>query len=327
MRALTVREFGKPESIELLELPNPTPKSDEVLIDVQASSINYPDLMVIDGTYQALPKLPFTPGIEVAGRVAAVGNRSSKFRIDDRVLALVPHGGHAEKVIATEHQIYALPDEVTYIDAAAFSVVYATAWIGLMHRAGLRASDTVLITGAGGGVGSAGVDLANAYGANTVIALARDNDRADLARSLGAHHVLTSTPSTLRDDIMHITDGQGVDITLESVGGDVLKQVIRATGWEGNIVITGFASGSQPEIKPGHILVKNISVHGFQLTDYRDRRPQLLGRAFHEMLPMVSNKTLVPPIANIHSLEDSIAAFNRFRAGGLRGKVIISMVD
>jgi hypothetical protein len=178
-----------------------------------------------------------------------------------------------------------LPDTMSYEEAAAFGLVYLTAYFGLVRRGQLAAGEWVLITAAGGGVGSAGVQLAKAYGAR-VIALARSDAKAELARRQGADVVLRSTPATLRDDLRAATDGHGVDVVLESLGGDYLTQAIRATAWEGRIVVVGFASGGQNPIKPGHLLVKNISVAGLQGSDYRDRTPHLMRSAMAEMFAL-----------------------------------------
>jgi NADPH:quinone reductase len=322
VKAALVKEFGPPSALVIDEVPDPVPGPGEVLVDVAAASVNFPDLLVVDGSYQNLPDRPFSPGKDAAGRVTAVGAGVEKFRVGDRVLAMVEFGAYAERLVAPEAQVFHLPDDLDFVRAASFGLVYSTAWFGLVHRAGMAAGDIVLVTGAGGGVGSAGVQLAKAKGA-TVIALVRDENRAELARRHGADHVLVSDPSSLRDELMSLTDGHGVDVTLESLGGDVLSQVIRSTAWEGRIVVTGFASGGQNPIKPGHLLVKNISVMGLQSSDYRDRAPELMRSSMDEMLAMVQDGTLDPPVDRTYPLDEAAVALQHAQNGKVRGKLVI----
>ncbi|WMY78901.1 NADPH:quinone oxidoreductase family protein [Citricoccus sp. I39-566] len=322
MKAALVKEFGPPSSVVFGEAEDPTPGPDEVVIDVVATSVNFPDLLVVEGTYQNLPERPFSPGKEAAGRIASIGANVSGFTVGDRVLALVEYGTYAEKVVSPASQVIGLPDGVDFVRAASFGLIYTTAWAGLVRRGGITSSDVVLVTGAGGGVGSAGVDLAKAHGA-TIIALAKDEERANLALSQGADHALTSLPETLRDDVLALTEGHGVDLTLESLGGDYLSQIIRCTAWEGRVVITGFASGGQNPIKPGHLLVKNISVMGLQASDYRDRTPDLVQSSTVEMLEMVARGVLNPPVDRTYPLAEAAAALQHVKNGKVRGKIVM----
>jgi NADPH2:quinone reductase len=322
VRAALVKEFGPPSSLVVEEVEDPVPGPGEVVIGVAAASVNFPDILVVDGSYQVLPALPFSPGKEAAGKVLSIGEGVTRVRPGDRVLTLVEFGGYAEQLKVHEDLVIPLPDTVGFAEAAAFGLVYNTAWFGLARRAGLAAGDTVLVTGAGGGVGSAGVQLAKALGA-TVIALARDEDRAELARKQGADHVLTSDPRRLRDDLMELTGGRGVDITLETLGGDILTQVIRATAWEGRVVIVGFASGEQVPIKPGHLLVKNISLIGLQASDYRDRMPDEMRSAMQEMLDMLAAGKLDPQVDRMYELDQAAAALQHVSDGKVRGKIVI----
>lgn len=324
MRAVLVKEFGPPASALVVEeIPDLVPGPGEVVIEVAAVSVNFPDILVVEGTYQNLPDRPFSPGKEAAGRVVAVGDGVDRLSVGDRVLALVEYGGYAEQLRVPEELVTELPDTMPYHDAAAFGLVYSTAYFGLLRRGQLHVGETVLITGAGGGVGSAGVQVAKAYGA-TVIALAQDEERAELARSQGADHVLTSTPDTLRDDVHALTGGRGVDVTLEMLGGDVLSQVIRCTAWEGRIVIVGFASGGQNPIKPGHVLVKSISIIGLQSSDYRDRMPALMRSTMAEMFTLHAAGKLSPTIDTTFPLEKTADALQYVKDGRVRGKVVIT---
>ncbi|WP_445283787.1 NADPH:quinone oxidoreductase family protein [Streptomyces sp. DSM 118148] len=323
MRAALVKEFGPPSSLVVEEIDDLAPRPGEVVIEVGAVSINFPDILVVEGTYQNLPERPFSPGKEAAGRVIAVGEGVERIGVGQRVLALVEYGGYAEQLRVPEELVMELPDQMTYEEAAASGLVYSTAHFGLLRRGRLKPGETVLVTGAGGGVGSAGVQLAKAWGAR-VIALAQDDAKAELARTQGADVVLTSTPQTLRDDLLAATDGKGVDVVLEMLGGDFLTQIVRATAWEGRIVVVGFASGGQNPIKPGHLLVKNISMVGLQSSDYRDRTPELMRSTMAEIFDLFVQGKVNAAVDTTFPLEKAADALQYVKDGKVKGKVVIT---
>lgn len=322
MRAALVQEFGPPETLVTGELADPVAGPGEVLVEVAAAGVNFPDVLVVAGSYQILPERPFSPGKEIAGTVRAVGEGVDRLAVGDRVLAQIEHGGYAELVAVPEPQVVALPDAVPFVDAAAFGLGAITAHFALVRRAGLRPGETVLVTGAGGGVGSAGVQLAKALGA-TVIAVAQDEERAALARAQGADSVVTAGP-TLRDEVLALTEGRGADVVLELVGGEVFAQSLRCTAWEGRLVVIGFASGDLPTIKAGHVLVKNIAVLGLQVSDYRDREPESVRAAIEHLLQLYVDGRLTVPVARTYPLEQAGAALEAVRAGSVAGKVVLT---
>lgn len=323
MRVAHVREFGPPSALMIEDAPDPVAGPGEVVIEIGAVSVNFPDILVVEGTYQNLPERPFSPGKEAAGRVIAIGDSVTRVTPGDRVLALVEYGGYAERLLVSEDLVMPIPDSMPYADAAAFGLVYATAHFGLFRRGRLAEGETVLITGSNGGVGSAAIQLAKANGAR-VIALSSSDSSAQFVRSLGADIVLTSTPATLRDDVLAATDGTGADVVLEMLGGDYLTQSIRATAWEGRIVIVGFASGGQNPITPGHLLVKNISVIGLQSSDYRDRMPELMRTTMAQMLELWERGVLRAPVESVFPLERAGDALQYVKDRGVRGKVVIA---
>ncbi|BCJ68005.1 NADPH:quinone oxidoreductase family protein [Polymorphospora rubra] len=323
MRAVLVKEFGPPSSLVVEDAPDLVPGPGEVVIEVGAVSVNFPDILVVEGTYQNLPARPFSPGKEAAGRVKAVGEGVERIRIGQRVLALVEFGGYAEQLCVPEELVMELPDAISYESAAASGLVYSTAYFGLLRRGQMKPGETVLVTGAGGGVGSAGVQLAKAYGAR-VIALAQDAAKAELARQQGADVVLTSTPQTLRDELLAATDGKGVDVVLEMLGGDFLTQIIRATAWEGRIVIVGFASGGQNPIKPGHVLVKSISIVGLQSSDYRDRMPDLMRSTMAEVFQLFVGGKVDAAVDTTFPLQKAGDALQYVKDGRVKGKVVLT---
>jgi NADPH2:quinone reductase len=321
MRAALVEDFGPPKSLVTGELPDPVAGEGEVLIEVAAAGVNFPDILVVAGSYQILPERPFSPGKEVAGTVRAVGAGVDTFAVGDRVLAQVEHGGYAELVAVPEPQVVALPDGVPFTDAAAFGLGTITAHFALVRRAQLQAGEVVLVTGAGGGVGSAGVQIAKALGA-TVIAVAQDETRAALAKEQGADHVLLAG-GALKDEVFALTGGHGADVVLEMVGGDVFAQALRATAWQGRLVVIGFASGDLPVVKAGHILVKNLAVMGLQVSDYRDREPESVRQAIEHMLELYLEGRLTVPVARTYPLEGAGEALEAVRSGAVTGKVVL----
>ncbi|RZU32373.1 NADPH:quinone oxidoreductase family protein [Blastococcus saxobsidens] len=323
MRAALVQEFGPPETLVAGELADPVAGPGEVLVEVAAAGVNFPDILVVAGEYQILPERPFSPGKEIAGTVRAVGSGVAGFAVGDRVLAQIEHGGYAELVTVPEPQIVALPDEVPFVDAAAFGLGAITAHFALVRRAGLRPGETVLVTGAGGGVGSAGVQIAKALGA-TVVAVAQDEERAALARSQGADSVVLAGPS-MRDEVLALTEGHGADVVLELVGGEVFAQSLRCTAWEGRLVVIGFASGDLPTIKAGHVLVKNLAVLGLQVSDYRDREPESVRAAIEHLLQLYVAGRLTVPVARTYPLEQAGAALEAVRSGSVAGKVVLTV--
>ncbi|MBC7633779.1 NADPH:quinone oxidoreductase family protein [Aeromicrobium sp.] len=322
MRAALVKNFGPPSSLVIQEVDDLLADAGEVVIEVAAVSINYPDILVVEGTYQNMPERPFSPGKEAAGRVLAVGTGVERVTVGQRVLVLVEFGAYAEQIVVPEDLVIDLPDSIGYVDAAALGLVASTAHFGLLRRGQLQPGENVLITGAGGGVGSAGVQIAKASGAR-VIALAQDEAKGEVARQQGADVVLTSTADTLRDDLLEVTDGNGVDVVLDMLGGDFLTQIIRATAWEGRIVIVGFAAGGQNPIKPGHLLVKNIAVLGLQSSDYRDRNPALMRSTMREVFDMVEAGQLASTVDTTFPLEKAGDALQYVKDGRVKGKVVV----
>lgn len=322
MRAALVREFGPISGLVVEDVADLTPGPGEVVVEVAAFSINYPDILYVEGTYQTLPDLPFSPGKDAAGRVLAVGEGVERLQVGQRVLALVEYGAYAEQLLVPEDLVVEVPEQVSFESAAASGLVFYTAQLGLMQRGQLKAGETVLVTGVGGGVGSAAVQLAKAHGAR-VVALTHDERRAGLARSLGADVALTSSPETLREDVLNATDGGGVDVVLDVLGGEYLAQIVRATAWEGRIVLAGFAAGGPAPIKPGHLLVRNISAVGLGSSDYRDRNPQQMRATMAEVLELFGAGTLNATIDTVFTLDEVGRALQYVKDGGVQGKVVV----
>lgn len=326
MRAILIREHGDPDVLVIEDVPTPTIAEHEVLINAHAIGINYPDLLVISGQYQILPPRPFSPGKDAAGIVVAVGSSVTSLRQGDRVVVHVEHGAYAEQVVAPEANCSLLPATMPFTDAAAIGLVYQTAHFALVERAQFRPGETVLVNAAGGGVGLAAVQLVKAMGGK-VLAGVRQEEHVRLALASGADHIVDLSGGELRESIRRqvyaVTDGKGVDIVLDPLGGDVFDGCLRAMAWRGRAVVIGFAAGRIPSIKANYLLLKNISVSGLQWSDYRDRDPAWVMRVQNEIFQLYEEGSLRPSIMQSFPLEDAIGALNLIKAGKVNGKVVL----
>jgi NADPH2:quinone reductase len=286
MRAVLVREFGPPERASVAECPDPAPGADEAVVEIRAVPVNYVDLLVIGGTYQFAPKLPFIPGKGPAGVVRATGANVTTLTPGDRVLSMAEYGGYAERVAVRADHCYRLPDSMSFEDAASISLAYDTAWFALRERGRLQPGETVLVLGASGAVGRAGVQLAKAMGA-TVLAAGASPAKFDLLREAGADAIVDLSQPDLRESLRaqvhEATGGHGADVVLDPLGGDVFDAALRALAWRGRLVVIGFAAGRIPTIKANYLLLKNIEISGLQISDYRKRDPAKLAVCFAEI--------------------------------------------
>ena len=328
MKAIVCREFGPPEALRLEDWPDPGPGPGQLAIAARAIGVNFPDLLVVSGRYQLLPPRPFVPGKELAGIVTAVGPGVAGFAQGDRVLAQVEHGAFAEAAVASAAQCFPVPADVSFADAAAMGVVYQTAHFALLERGRYRAGETVLVTGAGGGVGMACLQLAKAKGATVLAGVSRP-ERASLARASGADAIIDlgrpDLRDSLREQVRAATGGRMVDIVLDPVGGDVFDAALRALAWCGRLVVIGFAAGRIPEVKANYLLVKNIAVVGLQWSDYRDRRAAEVRAAQAELFALREQGALRPHITASVPLAQCAHALARLAAGEVLGKIVLTV--
>jgi NADPH2:quinone reductase len=327
MKALVVKQFGALDALAIEERPAPGPGAGEVLVDVRAAGVNFPDLLVIGGTYQHLPPLPFIPGKECAGVVKAVGSCVTLVKPGDRVMVQIEHGAFAQQVVAQQINCHAIPDSMDFPSAAALGLTYMTAHFALVERAGLKPGEVVLVTGAAGGVGLATVQIAKALGA-TVLAAVSSPDKAAVARASGADHIIdVSVPdlkNKLREQVFAAVGKRGADVILDNVGGDIFDAALRAIAWSGRMLVIGFTSGRIPEIKAGLILVKNISVIGMQISDYRDRQPEKFRAVRQQLLDMCSAGKLKPHVMATFPLERYAEALALVKDRKVIGKVVLT---
>jgi NADPH:quinone reductase len=326
MRAVIVREFGPVESHRLGELPDPSTRAGEVVVSIQATAVNFVDLLMVTGRYQFLPERPFSPGKLPVGFVSAVGTDVTGLGIGDRVLTLAEHGGYAQKVCVPAAQCFKLPATISSVDAAAMSLVYDTSWFALRERARLKAGDVVLVLGGSGGVGLATIQLAKAMGARVLAGISTP-DKADLALDAGANDIVALSEPDLRDSlraqVYAKNGGNGVDIVIDPIGGDAFDAALRALAWRGRLIVVGFASGRIPTIKANYLLLKNIEVSGIQISDYRKRTPDLMAQCLQEIFAMFEAGKLKPSPTITYPLERFTKAMQDVRDRHVRGRAVL----
>ena len=327
MRAVWVREHGTPESVRIEEVPTPAIGDEQVLIEVKAIGVNYPDFLVIGGSYQILPPRPFSPGKDAAGIVRAVGRNARHCKPGDRVAVHLEYGAYAEQVAAKDAVCHVIPEAMSFEEAAAMGLVYQTAHFGLVERGLFQRGETVLVNGAAGGVGLAAVQIAKGLGA-TVLAGVNDEAHAAMARESGADHVIDLARPDLRESlraqVYAVTGGRGADVILDPLGGAVFEASLRALAWRGRMVVIGFAAGGIPELKVNYLLVKNISVSGLQWSDYRERTPEWVRRVQTELFGLYASGAIRPRVMRSFPLEHFAEALALVKSGSVTGKVVLT---
>lgn len=323
MQAWRVHELGEPEQVMVLEeVDAPAAGQGETVVRVAAAGLNFPDLLVCRGEYQERPPLPFTPGLEVAGRV--VGGPRDGERV--AAIAALPAGGLAELVVVADADIYEVPPQMPDAKAAVLLGTYLTSHVGLHRRAGLRAGETVLVHAGAGGVGSAAIQLAKAANAQ-VIATAGGPRKTAVCRDLGADVVVDYDAKDFVEVVKQVTGGRGADVVYDPVGGDVFDRSRRCVAFEGRIVVVGFAGGRIAEAPTNHALVKNYSVVGLHLGLYRTRDPQVLREAYAELVRLWGRGLVDPFVGSERSMHDVPAALRSLGDRGTTGKVVIRVDD
>jgi len=328
MRAIVVRDFGGIENANLSDMPTPQPKAGEVMIEVHAVSVNFVDLVMMSGTYQFKPTLPFIPGKLPVGVVEAVGDGVKNFKPGDRALVMAESGGFAEFAAMPESQCVKIPASLPFEEAAAMALVYDTAYFALEDRGRIAPGETVLVLGATGGVGLAAIQLAKAMGGRVFAAVAT-KDKEGIVREAGADEIIDlSTPDlkeSLRAQVFALTNKKGVDIIVDMLGGDIFDAAVRALAWCGRLIVIGFASGRIPSLKMNYVLVKNIEVSGMQVSDYRKRKPQDMQAAFADIYRLLAEGKLKPLPTKAYPLEQFAEALHDIQDRKVRGRIVLKM--
>jgi NADPH2:quinone reductase len=321
MRAIVCRAWGEVESLTLDDVPAPTPGEGEVLIDVRATAVNYADSLLVAGRYQTKPPLPFSPGLETAGVVAACGTGVTRFSPGDRVMAILPYGGLAERAVAPEAETFAIPEGMSFEEAGAFPIAYISSHVAIRWQGRLEPGEIMLVLGAAGGVGLTAVEIGKAMGAR-VIAGASTAEKLAVARDHGADDGINYTTEDLTERVMALTGGKGADVCFDPVGGELFDAALSALGWGGRIVLVGFVGGV-PQIPANRLLVKHRAALGSSLRYFRWHAPDKLQRSVEELRRWYDVGKLRPLITHRLPLARTVEAIRLLTDRKAHGKVVV----
>lgn len=324
MKAVLCKAFGPADTLVIEDTSSPHIKKNEVLLDVHAAGINFPDTLIIEGKYQFKPPFPFSPGGEAAGVISAVGENVSHLNVGDRVMALTGWGSCAEQIAVPAYNILPMPDAMDFTTAAAFSMTYGTAMHALKQRGALQAGETLLVLGASGGVGLAAIEIGKAMGAR-VIAAASSAEKLEVARQAGADELINYQDEDVRERLKTLTKGQGVDVIIDPVGGDLFETVFRSIAWNGRMLVIGFASGTIPSLPVNLALLKGAAVIGVFWGSFAQRQPQDNVANFEQLFAWYAEGKLKPLVSQTFALEDTAQAINTLAARKAVGKLVIKV--
>lgn len=324
MKAVVCRSFGPPENLVLEEVADPAVGVGQVLIDVHAAGLNFPDTLQIAGKYQFQPPFPFTPGAEVSGVVAKVGEGVVSCKLGDRVLAICGIGGMAERVVAPAAGVELIPDSMELTTAAGFGLTYGTSYHALRQRANLQAGETLLVLWSAGGVGLAAVEIGKALGAR-VIAAASTDEKLELAKEHGADELINYGSDSLKDRMKELTKGKGADVIYDPVGGDLFDQAARCIGWKGRLLVVGFASGTIPKYPTNLALLKGCQLVGVFWGEFHQREPAVSHQNNRELFELFEQGKLRPVISRTFALDRYADALNCFIQRQAVGKIVLQV--
>ncbi|HJV69740.1 NADPH:quinone oxidoreductase family protein [Ideonella sp.] len=311
-----------PQDLVWRELPTPEPKPDEVRIAIRAASINFPDLLTVQGKYQVRPEMPFVPGSEFAGTVDAVGSGVTHLKRGDPVAAIGSSGGFGTHACVKAAHAIPLPPGFRLEDAAAFAFTYGTSHHALIDRGQLKAGETVLVLGAAGGVGTAAVQIAKAAGAK-VIAAASTDEKCEACRAIGADATVNYGRENLRDALKTLTAGQGADVIYDPVGGDLAEPAFRSIAWRGRYLVVGFAAGGIPALPFNLPLLKGASVVGVFWGDFVRREPAANARILGELARWYAEGKIKPVIDTVLPMSELPTAYRRMAERAIKGKLVL----
>lgn len=321
MKAILCTEWGGPDRLQLAELPLPQPRAGEVRLRVLAAGVNFPDALIIQKKYQVQPTLPFVPGTEVAGVVDAVGE-VVRMTPGTRVVAFVGIGGFAEYVCVKAALTLPLPHEVSDEVAAAFTMIYATSHHALFDRGQLQPRETLLVLGAAGGVGLAAVELGKLVGAR-VIAAASSEEKLGACRTAGADEVINYSTQDLRETIKAMSDGRGIDVVYDPVGGSYAEPALRSLAWRGRFLVVGFAAGAIPSIRLNLLLLKEASLVGVYWGEFAKREPARNAKMIGELMSWLVQGKLRPHVSQVYPLSETPKAIDDLLQRRAIGKLVI----
>ncbi len=321
MKALLCTELGSSDSLSVVSVPDPEPAAGEVVVELHAAGLNFPDTLAIAGEYQIRAELPFIPGGEAAGVISALGPGVSDWKVGDRVMVHGFQGAFAEKICKRGEELLALPDEMDFVTGAGFVTAYGTSFYALKQRANLQPGETLLVLGAAGGVGLAAVDIGAAMGAK-VIAAASSDEKLELASRMGAQQRINYTTESLKDRVKELTAGRGADVVYDPVGGDFSEQALRATAWDGRFLVIGFAAGDIPRIPLNLCLLKSNSIVGVFFGAWMQRDPAGFRANIDELCSLYVEGKLKPLTTQTYALTDYVEAFATLTERRAKGKIV-----
>jgi NADPH2:quinone reductase len=316
------KEFGPPRSLVVESVDDPVAGAGQVVVDVRAAGVNFPDVLIIQNLYQLKPALPFSPGSEVAGVVSSVGPGVEHPAVGDRVIVITGYGGFAERIVAPAGAALPVPEGMDLVTASGFVMAYGTSYHALHDRAHLRPGETLLVLGAAGGVGLAAVELGAAMGA-VVIAAASSPDKLAVCREHGAAVTIDYTTENLRDRLREVTTGNGVDVVYDPVGGDLSEAALRSMAWGGRFLVVGFAAGTIPRIPLNLPLLKGSSVVGVFWGAFTMRQPEEYRRQLAELAELWRDGKLHPLVSRTYPLEQAADALEDLAARRATGKIVL----
>lgn len=325
MKAIVCEAYGPPSALRVVERPSPSPGPKQVVISVHAASVNFPDALIIEGKYQFKPEPPFSPGGEVAGVVKEVGADVKHLKPGDKVAAVIGWGGYAQEAMADADGVVPLPASLAGADletAACLLMTYGTSLHALRDRARLQAGETLLVLGAGGGVGLAAVELGKLLGAR-VIAAASSADKLEAARRHGADEGIDYSREDLREKIKTLTGGRGVDVVYDPVGGDFAEPALRSTGWNGRYLVVGFAAGAIPKIPLNLPLLKGTAIVGVFWGEFVRREPERNAEHIRQLFQWLAEGKIRPLISARYALSNAPHALEDIQTRKVIGKIVI----
>lgn len=324
MKAVLCKEFGPASNLVLEETTDPVARKSEVVIDIHAAGVNFPDTLIIEGKYQLKPPFPFSPGGEAAGVIASVGENVKHLKPGDRVMALTGFGSFAEKIAVDGMRVLPMPQDMDYVTAAGFSMTYGTSMHALKQRGELQPGETLLVLGASGGVGLAAVEIGKAMGAR-VIAAASSAEKLEVAKNAGADELINYSEESLKDRVKELTGGKGADVIYDPVGGDLFDQAVRSINWKGRLLVIGFASGRIPEFPVNLALLKGSSIVGVFWGSFAAREPQANLENFQQLFKWHSEGKLKPLVSQTYELDQYEQALDILSSRKAVGKVVVKV--
>ncbi len=321
MRALICREWGDLDQLELAEVEPPVPSATQILIDVEATAVNYADAIMVAGNYQTKPPFPFAPGLEAAGTVVACGSEVGGFQLGDRVMALLNYGGMAELAVAEQADTWIVPPGMNFFDAGAFPIAYFSSDVALRWQGHLESGETLLVLGAAGGVGLTAVEIGKAFGAR-VIACASTKEKLDVAREHGADETIDYSHEDLKARVMALTNDRGVDVCFDPVGGALFDPALSSLAWGGRYVHVGFVGGV-PKIPANRLLVKNRTASGSALRYFRWYAPDKLQSSVASLLQWYAEGRLRPLVTHTLPLERGVEAIQLLTKRRAHGRILV----